>query len=224
MCIMYAWMVFVETAPERYDIGMKIMTLGRLDKIKDMIADAVTTGDEILDIGCGTGTLALRCLKKGARVTGLDSSEFMLEQASKKATEHGVSSHLRLIKDSVTQLRKHFQDESFDIVVATASLGEFPKAYLDYILRDCARMLKKDGRLIIADEVQPQKRLSRILYNIVMGIFWIPQFLIVRRVCYPIKNIDKMLQDAGFEIEERRKFPLTTLQLVSAKKKETRNS
>ena len=219
MCIMYAWMVFVEIAPERYDIGMKIMTLGRLDKIKDMIAEVVEPNDEILDIGCGTGTLALRCLKKGAKVTGLDSSEFMLEQAEKNATEHGVSDRLQLIKDSVTQLRKYFQEESFDIIVATASLGEFPKSYLDYILRDCARILKKGGRLIIADEVQPEKRISRFLYKIVMGIVWIPQFLIVRRVCYPIKDLDNIIESAGFEIEEKHNISLSTLQLVFAKKK-----
>jgi len=214
-------MVFVEIAPERYDIGMKIMTLGRLDKIKDMIAEVVEPNVEILDIGCGTGTLALRCMKKDANVTGLDSAEFMLEQAGKNAAEHGVSNRLRLIKDSVTQLRKHFQEESFDIIVATASLGEFPKAYLDYILRDCARILKKGGRLIIADEVQPDKRISRFFYKIVMGIFWIPQFLIVRRVCYPIKDLDNIIESTGFEIEEKRKISLSTLQLIFARKKQS---
>ncbi len=218
MC-MYAWMVFVETAPERYDIGMKIMTLGRLDKIKDMIAEVVKPNDKILDIGCGTGTLALRCIKKGAHVAGLDSSEFMLEQAAKKASQQGLSDRLQLIKESVTQLQKHFQEESLDIIVATAALGEFPKAYLDYIFRECARILRKEGRLIIADEVQPEGRISRFFYNIVMGIVWIPQFIIVRRVCYPIKNLDKIIESAGFDIEEKRKMSLSKLQVIFARKK-----
>ena len=219
MCIMYAWMVFVEKAPERYDIGMKIVTLGRLDKIKDMATEVVKPDDEILDIGCGTGTLAVRCMKKGARVTGLDSCKFMLEQASKNASEHGLSGQLELIEDSITQLPKHFQEESFDIVVATASLGEFPKAYLDYVLRECAKVLKKGGRLIIADEVRPENPVARLLYSIVMGIVWLPQFLIVRRVCYPIKDLDGIIESAGFEIEEKHKMPLSTLQLVFARKK-----
>lgn len=84
--LMYGWMKFVEVAPGRYDWAVKLMTAGRLDQIKDEIAAAVRKGDNILDIGCGTGTLAIRCLQKGAAsVTGLDTSEQMLEQARKHA-------------------------------------------------------------------------------------------------------------------------------------------
>jgi len=220
MCIMYGWMKFVEKAPERYDISMKIMTLGRLDKIKDMIADVVKPGDEILDIGCGTGTLALRCCKKGARVIGVDSSPEMLEQASKYAVEHGVTDRFKLIKDSMTQLRKHFEAESFDMAVATASLGEFPKSYLEYILRDCARILRKKGRLIIADEVRPEHPIARVLYKIGLVVFWIPQFVILRRVFYPIKDLAGIIESAGFEIEMKKTMPMSTLQVIFARKKE----
>ena len=40
----------------------------------------------MLDIGAGTGTLALRRMKRGALATALDSNEFMLEQARKNTS------------------------------------------------------------------------------------------------------------------------------------------
>ena len=214
--LLYAWMLFVETAPERYDVGMKIMTLGRLDRIKDLIAEVVRPEDRVLDIGCGTGTLALRCIAKGATVTGIDSSAFMLQQARKNAEAAGVTDRLRLVKDSATQLPKHFADGSFDTVVATAALGEFPKSYLEYIFQECRRLLKPGGRLIVADELQPENHISRFFYNLIMGILWIPQFLIVRRVAYPIEALPAILDAAGFRIDERRSFSLSKLQLIFA--------
>jgi len=216
---MYAWMKFVETAPERYDAAMKIMTMGVIDVIKDQIAKSISSGDNILDIGCGTGTLAVRCMKNGAYVTGLDSSDFMLAQARKNAEKEGLADKLKTVHDSVTQLSKHFNENTFDAITATASLGEFPKSYLEYILNESAKLLKDNGRLIIADELQPGNKILRIMYNLTLGILWIPQFLILRRVCYPIKDLDKILEEAGFRIEQKNSFPPSMLQLIFARKK-----
>jgi demethylmenaquinone methyltransferase/2-methoxy-6-polyprenyl-1,4-benzoquinol methylase len=216
--LLYAWMLFVETAPERYDLGMKVMTLGRIDKIKDIIAERIQPGDKILDIGCGTGTLAVKCMKKGAYVTGLDSSEFMLEQTRKNARESGTEDKLTIIKDSVTQISKHFERESFDVIIATLSLGEFPKSYLDYIFKHVNRLLKKKGKIIIADELQPEGKLSRFFYNVIMGILWIPQFLIVRRVAYPIKGLPEIIENSGGKITNKIKLSLSKIQIIFAEK------
>ncbi|MCP4745628.1 MAG: class I SAM-dependent methyltransferase [Desulfobacteraceae bacterium] len=216
--LLYAWMLFVETAPERYDLGMKIMTLGRIDRIKKIIADRIKPGDKILDIGCGTGTLAVRCMKKGAYVTGIDSSEFMLEQAMKNAKASGLEEKLTVIKDSATQIDKHFENETFNYVIATCSLGEFPKSYLEYIFKRVNKLLKKNGKIIIADEMQPEGKWRRLFYNIIMGILWIPQFLIVRRVAYPIKGLPEIIENSGATITERIKLSLTKIQILFAEK------
>ena len=161
MALMYGWMIFVEHAPERYDWAVKVMTAGRLDRIKDQIAAEINEGDRVLDIGCGTATLALRCIKRGAVVIGVDSSASMLEQAEKNAVQELENGSLTLIKDSVTQL-KRFPDGTFDAVTATMVLGEFPPEYLRFILRDCYRVLRPSGQLFIADEVWPRHRLTRV--------------------------------------------------------------
>src|SRR5258706_8007181 len=112
-------MKFVEMATKRYDWTVKLMTAGRLDQLKDRIAGMINPGDQVLDIGCGTGTLALRCLRRGAYVRGLDISEQMLAVARKKADQEGLGSHLTLIKDSITQLHKHVAAMSLDHILCT---------------------------------------------------------------------------------------------------------
>lgn len=214
--LMYGWMKFVEIAPERYDWAVRVMTGGRLDRIKDRIAREVQAGDRVLDIGCGTGTLAVRCLQRGALVTGLDSSEFMLEQAGKNARQEGLGDHLTLVRDSVTQLRKHFADESFDVIMSTMALGEFPREYLDYILRDCRRLLRPGGRLLIADEVWPETLWVRIFYQMGMVLLWVPQFLLLRRAFFPIKDLRGVIRAAGFEIDRVESFAASSFQLVYA--------
>ena len=216
--LMYGWMVWVEHAPERYDWAVRLMTFGRIDRLKDQIAEQVQDGDKVLDIGCGTGTLAMRCIDRGADVTGLDASVFMLGEAERRAKEAGVEDRLTLVRDSVTQTHKHFPDEAFDLVTATMVLGEFPPDYLHYILRDCRRMLKPGGRVLIGDECWPRTLVVRTIYRLLMTIFWIPQFLFLRRPLFPIKDLDGIIRDAGFTVEQSTVFRGTSFRLVNAVK------
>lgn len=218
---LYAWMKFVETAPERYDKGMEIMTGGLLTKIKNDIANTIPTGSKVLDIGCGTATLPIEIIKNGSMVTGLDCSSQMLDIARKNANDAGINNEqLVLINDSVTQITNLFENESFDVIVSTAALGEFPKEYLHYIFEQCYRILKPGGRLIVADEVLPENIFARILHMLVMAAVWIPQFLVVRRVCYPIMNLTKIMERSGFSILKTKKYGYNSFLLVNACKGE----
>jgi ubiquinone/menaquinone biosynthesis C-methylase UbiE len=214
--LMYGWMKFVEVAPERYDWAVKFMTGGRLDQIKDRIAELVEPGDRVLDIGCGTGTLGVRCMKKGASFVGLDSAEYMIEETRRNAARAGVSERLTVVQDSVTQTGAHFPDNCFDVVTSTMALGEFPRDFLDHVLRECRRILKPGGRLLIADEVWPEKPIPKLLYQIGLVLFWIPQFLLLRRALFPIKDLAGIIRAAGFEVNEVRSWAASSFQLVCA--------
>lgn len=216
--LMYGWMKFVEVAPERYDWAVKLMTAGRLDLMKDCIAECVKPGDRVLDIGCGTGTLALRLLRRGAFVTGIDISAFMLETARKKAQEAGVDDRLALIKDSVTQLRKHATPSSFDCIVCTLVLGELSPDYVAFIFDECLSLLAPGGQLMIGDEVWPQNRLTSVMFRAMLAIAWIPQFLLLRRVNYPVRNLPGIIAQAGFRVEKIKSFLFTSLNLIYATK------
>ena len=59
----FVYMKILESRPERYDIGMGLLTLGSLTKIKERIAEHTQSGNKVLDLGCGTGTLGQMCIE-----------------------------------------------------------------------------------------------------------------------------------------------------------------
>ena len=123
-----------------------------------------------------------------------------------------------LVPDSVTQLGKHFGEDSFDVIVSTMALGEFPREYLEYILRDCIRILRPGGRLMIADEVLPDAWLARSIYWIGLALSWIPQFLLLRRVLVPVADLRGIIRQAGFHIQDVNTWVASSFQLVFAEK------
>ena len=76
------YMKLLEQTPAKYDRGMRVITLGRVDRIKREIAAGwVEPGHSVLELGCGTGSLARLMTERGADVTGIDISEPMLAVA-----------------------------------------------------------------------------------------------------------------------------------------------
>jgi demethylmenaquinone methyltransferase/2-methoxy-6-polyprenyl-1,4-benzoquinol methylase len=51
----YIWMKILESAPSRYDLGIRIITLGRLDAVYDHVADRI---EEVMDLGGGRRIVA----------------------------------------------------------------------------------------------------------------------------------------------------------------------
>jgi SAM-dependent methyltransferase len=102
--------------------------------------------NNILDFGCGTGNHALILAKRGYKVTGVDSSPYMIEQARKK------SLNVPGIKFLVGNINKIKFDQIFDACIAMF-------AVIDYILTNkqlittfkTIRKIIKTGGLLIFD-------------------------------------------------------------------------
>jgi len=100
---------------------------------------------DILDVGCGTGVMALLLAEMGHRVTGLDISKAMLEKAREKAARLGLSVEFR--EGSAEALP--FGNCLFDAVVnrhVLWALTDPEKAVAEW-----KRVLKPGGRVIIID-------------------------------------------------------------------------
>jgi len=74
----------------------------RLGKITDAVEErlilhllAPVDGLDVLDLGCGDGTLASTLARHGARVTGLDADQRMLAAARRRAKAESVELKLR---------------------------------------------------------------------------------------------------------------------------------
>lgn len=130
---------------EKYDESYE----GRLsEKFYRLLSENVelSKGMKILEMGCGTGTILNRLSQKcDINGFGIDTEEKMLEQARKKCPE------MEILNSSCDDTP--FEDESFDVIIACMAYHHFPDK--EGFLKECARLLKKGGKLYIADPKLP---------------------------------------------------------------------
>ena len=96
----------------------------------------------LLEVPVGTGVLTMPVYRKlpHAKITCLDYSAGMMENARKRAGAMGIS-NVSFVQGDVGALP--FQDESFDIVLSLNGFHAFPDK--DAAFRETARVLKKGG-------------------------------------------------------------------------------
>lgn len=99
----YILMKILESSPSRYDKGIHILTLGRLNKAYERLTSYIRKGDKVLDIGCGTGALTLRAAQKDARVKGIDINPQMLEIAQKRINKANLTQNVELSEMGVKE-------------------------------------------------------------------------------------------------------------------------
>lgn len=117
-------------------------------------------GEALLDVGCGTGTLALeaaRRIGRTGRVAGIDPSGVQIARAQAKATRTRLPGNFQT--GVIEQLP--FPDQSFDVVLSTLMMHHLPKPLKQQGLAEIARVLKPGGRLVIADFIRKQDRVGR---------------------------------------------------------------
>jgi demethylmenaquinone methyltransferase/2-methoxy-6-polyprenyl-1,4-benzoquinol methylase len=212
-------MKILESTPKRYDWGINFFSMGRVDAIKRKIVDDyIQSNDTVLDIGCGTGTLAIMIAEKGGMVRGIDISKPMLSVARDRINEKGLAKSVELIESSIVGLEKHFKDESVDKIVSTLVFSELSSDERIYALEESRRILRKDGLLIIADEVRPESFLNRILYFMVRWPIAIITFLFVQKIFNSVKNLKEDINNAGFRVVSGQSQFLGAFETIVAKR------
>lgn len=192
-------MKWLETSPRDYDRGIQILTLGRLGRLKSEITCLyVGQGSRVLDIGCGTGALAIMMAEKGAIVTGIDSSSAMLNQAQKKIVPGDLQERVTLKLVDASLIGDLFTPASFDLVVSTLVFSELFPDNQRYILEACAGLLAPGGRLLIADEVIPEHPMARIAFQLVRWPLALLTWLLTRTSTSALRNFDALLSETGF--------------------------
>jgi len=196
-------MKILESAPSRYDWGIRILTLGQLDRIYDRLAAHIKKGQQVLDLGCGTGALTLRAAQKGARVKGIDVNPQMLEIAQQRANEAGLAQSIEFAEMGVAELDSE-EDDSYDVVLRGLCLSELTADELAYTLKEVKRILKPGGLLLIADEVTPHSILKRTLNWLLRLPLAIIVYLIAQATTNAVKNLPDKIEETGLLIESMR--------------------
>lgn len=97
-------------------------------------------GCDVLDLGCGTGYLAIKLAFRGARVVGVDHSPAMIEVARRNASE--ARAEVRLEVCSAADLAP-FDDAQFDCVACNYVLMDV--ADMRAVVREAFRVLRPGG-------------------------------------------------------------------------------
>ena len=104
----------------------------------------VHSGDQVLDVACGSGNAAIPAAAEGAEVTGLDITPELFEPGRRRAAEAGVE--IEWVEGDAQELP--FDDASFDVVLSTFGCMFAPDH--ERAANEIARVLRPGGRLGIA--------------------------------------------------------------------------
>ncbi|MBV8214020.1 MAG: class I SAM-dependent methyltransferase [Verrucomicrobia bacterium] len=116
---------------------------------------APETVDLVLDVATGTGNTALALAPLVRRVIGLDVASAMLDQARARAQAENIG-NVEFVSGSAEDLP--FSDAQFSLVVSRHAPHHFHN--LAKFLREIRRVLRPDGRFVVADQISPSAQLA----------------------------------------------------------------
>jgi len=214
-------MKWLESAPERYDRGMRMLSCGRIDDIYQRIAARVAApGRHILDLGCGTGGVALACATGGAHVVGIDTNAGMLEIARRKPVPGPGG--VEWIELGMAETEDRFAPASFDAVVACLVFSELSTDEQAYALRASYSLLVRGGQIVIADETLPRDVARRVWWQLCRWPRHALTYLLTQASTRPVRGLAAALRAAGFaEVEETRLWSDTFAILLGRKPRAT---
>lgn len=142
-----------------YDLTVGSFFRGKERAIREQMVDlaGLRPGESVLDVGCGTGSLAIvakRRLGAGGTVCGIDASPEMIARARRKAEAAGLNVAFRLAAVE----RLPYPDATFDVVLSSLMIHHLPEELRRPAFAEIRRVLKPGGRLLIIDFEPPQGR------------------------------------------------------------------
>jgi ubiquinone/menaquinone biosynthesis C-methylase UbiE len=128
----------------------------------------IADGDDVLDIGCGTGTLAVAAARasSGVNVTGLDADASILTRARKRASDAG----LEIRFDEGRSNALPYADASFDVVLSTLFFHHLSDEAKRETAEEIVRVLRPGGRLVVGDLGRPQDPLMRVAVRLTVQV------------------------------------------------------
>ncbi|MFQ5816119.1 MAG: class I SAM-dependent methyltransferase [Candidatus Hydrothermarchaeaceae archaeon] len=176
---------YFDKISKHYDFYTKLFMVGTYGRVRDRILSLRDSREElVLDLCCGTGYLTSGI--KALQVVGVDLSTGMLSLNRKKEP---VSKTIFLRGDA---FNLPFVDEKFDSIYCSLATHEF--SYIEPILSEAFRVLKRGGDFIIFDIFEPSFPISRffvmyvVKYIAELGRMWV----------YTEEEWREMLKGVGF--------------------------
>ena len=107
----------------------------------------ITSGLEVLDLGCGDGTTALPAARRGAHVLGVDIASNLVEAGNRRAEAEGLT-NCRFQEGDASDLHE-LRDDSFDLVVSIFGAMFAPKPF--DVAKEMVRVTRPGGRIVMGN-------------------------------------------------------------------------
>jgi ubiquinone/menaquinone biosynthesis C-methylase UbiE len=156
----------------------------------DKIFNDIDTGDTVLEVACGTGLVALKVAERASKVSGIDISAPMIDEAEKKMREKIIDNVEFFVEDAYSL---HFENDIFDTVICNNALHNMK--YPQKALSEIKRVLKPGGRFIGVIVGFGEAPIFKMLYTVFKPFIKLPVFHKL--------NLDEtvnMIRDSGFSI------------------------
>lgn len=172
-----------------YDLFVRIFFPEKRFKQELITHARIAPSHHVLDIGAGTGTLAImiKQIQPGVQVTGMDSDVKILSIARNKASRAGVE-----IKFSIGDaVELPYKNEAFDRILSSLVMSLLSRENKLITLCEIYRVLRKGGELFIADFGPPHTRWGQLLEPLLRRF---------ERISDNLEGIlPTLFQQAGFE-------------------------
>lgn len=178
---------------KHYDFFVNVIFVGKLLQKRTLRHIDLKAGDNYLDVGCGTGTLAnlVKAKYVNTLVRAVDPDNTVLEVAKKKSRRNNL--YIEFIQSGAESLP--LDDNSQSVVTSSLAFHHMPTKVKKAALAEIKRVLKRDGIFILVDIGKPRNKLWAMLCGIET---------IVERKEYINDNLEgripSMLASSGFRI------------------------
>ena len=187
-----------------YDLVVWLFTRGRERAFREQLLRYahLRPGERVLDVGCGTGSLAIVAKQQvgpTGEVVGIDASTEMVERAAAKATKGGADvTFTHAVVEALP-----FPDARFDVVLSTLMLHHLPRTARQQCAREIRRVLAPTGRALVVDfEHSEETGFLSHLHR--------------RHGHIDTRNVVALLEQAGFRCTETGAVGFSSLQYVLA--------
>jgi ubiquinone/menaquinone biosynthesis C-methylase UbiE len=160
-------------------------------------------GERVLDVGCGTGTLAIAAKRRvgpAGIVHGIDASPEMIARARRKTTKAGLD----VIFETGVVEALSFTDASFDLVLSTLMLHHLPRPARQQGAVEMRRVLRPGGRVLAVDFGMPGTKRHGLIGHL------------HRHGHVPLTDAVRHLEDAGMRPVESGAIGTSSLYFVLA--------
>lgn len=151
--------------------------------------------DEVLEVGCGLGTLCYEICRKSINITGIDISKKSIDYCNFHKKKYLKSNDkINFYNISLSNFIKNLNKKTFDKIVFFKTLHHIPN--LNKTIKSLKKIMKKKSKIIIVEPVRKNFEIENAVVAFLIRIMsdtWISKNKKLKKVDY--KSIDKQIQN-----------------------------